>query len=625
MKEISNEQLKNIAQLIQARELDAARAQLFLYLDQNPISEQGWLLLCATTDNHSEIRNYLENVIKINPDNRVAKKKLMALKQKLSQKNNRRGQEKKYSYHNNNGKKQTNSKIIRNKKTNNALVFFIRGFILIIVLLLISAAFLYSHFNKNHHTEIALAKQYQPTPTQLIHKATKAATSQQQIITTPNGSNGVDNNVQSTPEIHQTPIPSKTLTTINPTSEPIAIELPTPSTSTNSILLRIQEQVAKARGLEATIDVPVYIASKNKVKQIIFEDLENRNYEKLLTNEAATLVQLGLIKKNLNYIHYTNKTLLNGIAGLYTPQRQTIFLLTSHLDEIDQYYYAHEFEHALADQNFEFNQWGIYPLCEGNKDQCLARYALIEGDAQQTEHIWLKKYANASVKNALKHPKSSEQENPFLEMELFDIDTSLFVYNLGLNFVEQLYYPNDWEPVNEAFNKPPLSTEQILHLKKFAEYEKPKEIPYVDLHETLSDDWEILENNVLGEWMTYVFLIDGVEKDYRQSHPDSRKAAKGWGGDNYQVYRNKETGETLLYVYWTWDSQQDSDEFYSLMQKYLSDRYQVPMVNNQNGLCWNSNHQSSCLYQNGLDTLWITAPDIQLINHLTNHIAGFTD
>ena len=78
-----------------------------------------------------------------------------------------------------------------------------------------------------------------------------------------------------------------------------------------------------------------------------------------------------------------------------------------------------------------------------------------------------------------------------------------------------------------------------------------------------------------------------------------------------------------MHVFWTWDTQKDSDEFYSMMKKYLNSKYHETMIENEEGLCWNSKHQASCLYQSGLDTLWVTAPDIQIINQILTLTAGF--
>ena len=86
------------------------------------------------------------------------------------------------------------------------------------------------------------------------------------------------------------------------------------------------------------------------------------------------------------------------------------------------------------------------------------------------------------------------------------------------------------------------------------------------------------------------------------------KAAAGWGGDFYQVYYNEDRGETVLAAHWAWDTQTDAREFNQAMLDYLDKRFRGNKLDREDGVCWESNGQVTCLFTNGSRTLWLIAP-----------------
>src|SRR3970282_2845449 len=79
-----------------------------------------------------------------------------------------------------------------------------------------------------------------------------------------------------------------------------------------------------------------------------------------------------------------------------------------------------------------------------------------------------------------------------------------FPYTEGLNFVNALYARGRWALVNAAYTNLPESTEQILHPSKYFRGDSPEEMPDTPLDSVLREGWRLLDNNSLGEWMTYL-------------------------------------------------------------------------------------------------------------------------
>ncbi len=87
-------------------------------------------------------------------------------------------------------------------------------------------------------------------------------------------------------------------------------------------------------------------------------------------------------------------------------------------------------------------------------------------------------------------------------------------------------------------------------------------------------------------------------------------AARGWGGDRYQVYYQDETERTVLAAVWGWDTAQDASQFRQAMTDHLGKRFREAEVDAPQGTCWQVNQQTTCLYLAGRQVLWLLAPDM---------------
>jgi hypothetical protein len=70
------EPLERATQLVKTGHLTEAKNTLLQYLRQNPTSEQAWLLMSYTVSDVAQQKDCLERVLKINPENAMARSKL---------------------------------------------------------------------------------------------------------------------------------------------------------------------------------------------------------------------------------------------------------------------------------------------------------------------------------------------------------------------------------------------------------------------------------------------------------------------------------------------------------------------------------------------------------------------
>ena len=104
-------------------------------------------------------------------------------------------------------------------------------------------------------------------------------------------------------------------------------------------------------------------------------------------------------------------------------------------------------------------------------------------------------------------------------------------YIYGTVFVHTMRRRGGWREVNRAWDDPPTTSEQILHVDKYDAREKPIGVaaPKAD---TLGAGWRSVDDDVFGEL--------GVRLSFEEWMPpeDAAEAAAGWGGDRGALFKN---------------------------------------------------------------------------------------
>src|SRR5262249_43541499 len=119
----------------------------------------------------------------------------------------------------------------------------------------------------------------------------------------------------------------------------------------------------------------------------------------------------------------------------------------------------------------------------------------------------------------------------------------------GMVFCARLTNDGGWDALNEAYRRPPLSTEQVLHPEKYKA--KPDPPTAIDLGKLdVGPGWKELGRNVVGEMQLGVLL---------RRH-GGKNAAAGWDGDRYAVFEGPDGRLGLVWLS-TWDSEDEAREF----------------------------------------------------------------
>ena len=268
---------------------------------------------------------------------------------------------------------------------------------------------------------------------------------------------------------------------------------------------------------------------------------------------------LGLIPADASLRDLTLDLLGGGVAGFYRNDQGKLYVIskTGAPGVAERFFFAHEYDHALQDQNFTVfkDQDGI--LDQG--DRILARQAVYEGDATLTMALW----AAANLNPAELLEIIGVTTDPETAAVLARTPTILrapleFPYTTGFGFVQAANATGGWEAVNDFFKRMPESTEQILHPETYAAGEAPVKVAMPgDLATRLGTGWTVPLQDTFGELQIGIWLREaGVAEDAANA------AAAGWGGDRLAVMEGPD-GAWAVAIQTAWDTGSDAEAFES--------------------------------------------------------------
>ena len=388
------------------------------------------------------------------------------------------------------------------------------------------------------------------------------------------------------------------------------------------LLSLIEDQVVDLRGIKPESAVTHTLISPAELQKIVMEDFFAEYSDEEAQKDVKILSALGLLPEDFDLRSFYMDLYSEQIAGFYDDESKEIFVVRgAEFGALEKVTYAHEFTHVLQDQAYGLRDGlGLSDeSCEADSERCAAVQALIEGDATKTELLWFQTYA--SRQDYLDLMKSFDlfespiydSAPPFMQADLY------FPYEKGLAFVEHLFEQGGYDAVDAAYQNPPVSTEQILHPEKY-----PSDVPIAvtlpDLSDTLGDDWYLFDQNVMGEWYTFLILNKAHEKSFQISESVAEKAAQGWGGDAYAFYLNDDDHSVVFVMDSVWDTQDDAEEFADAFTNYADARWQGADDSISGYPTWTGGSLQIVLVQDGSRTLWVMGPTEQVVYSLLNEL-----
>ncbi|MDX1615530.1 MAG: hypothetical protein R3300_14560 [Candidatus Promineifilaceae bacterium] len=253
----------------------------------------------------------------------------------------------------------------------------------------------------------------------------------------------------------------------------------------------------------------------------------------------------------------------------------------------------------------------LSPTAAVDGDAALARLAWREGEAALLQRQYAGAYlpdpvdqadlAAALAGAAVTLPADTP---PYLRAAL------AFPFVQGGQFAAALFDQGGWAALDGVDERPPLSSEQILHPDRYLAGDAPRPVTLAAPTAVLSDGWRLAGSDAFGEFQLRHYLQPEI------SGPALDQAAGGWGGGRYAVYTQADGDGLAVLLRLAWDAPAERAEFASALDTRLRQRSgDAGRPAAGGGFCWQGSW-TTCLYNAGADSLLVRAPTLALAQAL---------
>ena len=304
---------------------------------------------------------------------------------------------------------------------------------------------------------------------------------------------------------------------------------------------RTLAKVSEMRGIASTKSVP---GMKLEREQLVarVKDKALREYPpEALRREGMLLQLIGFAPSSFDYLGEMLKLLGAQLEGFYEPKNGTMYLAAELKGPQAQATLAHELVHALQDQKWDLRKRSDYK--PGRGDEAMALACLAEGDATSL----MLDFVMGPDKSALELPDAALRELMTTGMNMGeDIQTVPHIlrstlvapYIEGTGLVHEMRRKGGWRQVDRVWERPPTTTEQVLHADKWESNEAALVVA-APTALALGEGWKKDDEDTYGELGFALSFAEWMDD------ADARKAASGWGGDRTAVYSK---GDAIAYA-----------------------------------------------------------------------------
>jgi len=317
-------------------------------------------------------------------------------------------------------------------------------------------------------------------------------------------------------------------------------------------------ELQSIRGLTFKTKVPVTVIDDKRAREYALARFRSMTPEAKIRADQAAYALLGLVPAEVDVLKTLLDVLEEQAGGFYDPGTKSFYLLDDMPKEATALLAAHEMTHALEDQRYDLD--GRIAKLIDDDDASFALSALIEGSATAAAATYVAKgIAAGTLTQDQLGAMSGGVESVRLDAMPEALRRQLLgPYVLGVAFLAQGNVDTAWE-------RPPRSSEQILHPEKYWNpklRDEPKGVTIPDPKRILGEGWTRAGSGVLGE-LTLGSLVEAKTPKASDlasfSTTWTNAAASGWGGDRFELWTHGDDALVLLAT--VWDTAKDASEF----------------------------------------------------------------
>ena len=367
-----------------------------------------------------------------------------------------------------------------------------------------------------------------------------------------------------------------------------------------SELAALMVEAEQVRGIPFIATPTVVILDEaefsQRVTDLIAEDLDKED----LAIDSAFFAMLGMLDPGTDLYQLLIDLYTEQVAGFYDGDTEEMVVPAAPdgFTALQRLTVLHELVHALTDQHFDFNDEFEVLIDEGNGDDSSAFQALIEGDATRSQFVYMEGMSPIEAVEAATEALSYDSSVLDSVPEWIQSDLT-FPYDQGLFFVEAITATGGLAAVDEAYQNPPQTTEQVLDPARYSRSEPPRELAPLTVQ---IDGWDLYDEATFGDWGLRLLLDGSV------SPGEVTQAASGWGNDTYRVFtRGDDVAMVMSYI---GDSERDAEELANALIAHIRDDMDSgPAEESADGLLYRQGNVYSFIDRIGDGIYWIVSTD----------------
>lgn len=329
-------------------------------------------------------------------------------------------------------------------------------------------------------------------------------------------------------------------------------------------------QMSQITGLKLLSPLKKSLRSREEIRAYVIKQMNEEKNPSERYADQRSAEAFGLLPKGFDLDSFMVNVLTEQVEGLYDPKAREFYIADWSPLADQRMVMAHELTHALEDQHFKIEDW--LKAARPNEDAELARDAVLEGSAMAAMVDYLMLGTGRSLKDVpdfdpgmligdLSSTPTLQKAPPFLK------DALIFPYIGGLNFSAAVMRNTGWAALPALFEKPPVSTQQILHPALYRSGKTPATVALPRLEKFLGENWSKLDENIMGEFGWKEVLKQFLDNDR------AKNLAAAWDGDRYAVYEQKQTKKLILVTRLHLNDEERAARFFGQYSEALEKKY----------------------------------------------------
>jgi hypothetical protein len=378
----------------------------------------------------------------------------------------------------------------------------------------------------------------------------------------------------------------------------------------------VLSQMSEITGLRQRTPLKKSLRSREEIRAYVIKQMDEEKKPAERYAGARSAEAFGLLPKGFDLDKFLVEVLTEQVEGLYDPKTQEFYIADWSPIDDQRMVMAHELTHALEDQHFQIEAW--QHAARPNEDAELARDAVLEGSAMAAMMDYLMLGTGHSIQDIPDFDPSTLMgdlgASPALkEAPPFIKDSLMFPYMNGLTFSAAVLRPTGWSGLSRIFERPPVSTQQILHPSLYQSGKIPTNVSLPSLEKLLGPSWVKLDENIMGEFGWKEVLKQFLDSDR------AKTMAAAWDGDWYALYEQKENKRLVLAARLHLDSEEHASRFFGQYSEALEKKYsgRTNLLRRPNFFAFDTPDGSVFLYWFGRDCVTLEGAQRQVFDGLT--------